>query len=134
MATVREATGWGMADVVFEAVGHQTDTLATCFNLVRHGGTLVAFGVPDDHLYHGFPYSQFFRQNITLIGSVGPDVLPTYTLARDLIAQGRFDVSPLVTHVLPFQEVQRAWELFADREDGALKVVLDYDSIRAERP
>ena len=71
---------------------------------------------------------------MTLIGSVGPDVIPNFLLARDMIVQGRIDVSPIVTHILPFGEVQRAYELFADRKDGAVKVVLDYDSLTGESP
>ena len=54
MATIREITGWKMADVVFEAVGHQTETLALSMNLVRQQGTVVAFGVPDELFYDGF--------------------------------------------------------------------------------
>jgi threonine dehydrogenase-like Zn-dependent dehydrogenase len=133
-AAVREITGGKMADLVFEAVGHQTETIELCMNLVRRQGTVVAFGVPDVAVYENFPYARFYRKNLTLIGSVGPDVAPDYSLARDMIVQGRVDVSPIVTHVLPFQAVQRAFELFADRRDGAVKVVLDYDALTGESP
>lgn len=126
---VREITGGKMADLVVEAVGHQTDTVSFCMKLVRRLGTLLCFGVPDA-IQYPFDYSEFFRLNLTVIASVGPDVVPNFSLARDLIAQGRIDVSPLITHVLPFQEIQRAYELFVDRQDGAIKVVIDYDSLR----
>ncbi|MBT4138504.1 MAG: alcohol dehydrogenase, partial [Candidatus Latescibacteria bacterium] len=65
-------------------------------------------------------------QNITLIGSVSPDSLRDYPLAMDMIAQCRMDVSPIITHHLPFQEAQKAFELFIDHRDEAIKVVLDY--------
>ena len=130
VAAVREATGGKMADLVLEVVGHQTETIGLCMKLVRRLGTVLAFGVPDETVYKDFPYGEFFGKNLTLIGSVGPDVVPNFSLARDMIAQGRIDVSPIVTHVLPFQEIQRAYELFVDRKDGAVKVVLDYDTLR----
>ena len=134
VTAVREMTNGKMADIVFEAVGHQTETVGLCMELVRNLGTLVAFGVPDVAVYENFPYAQFYRKNLTLIGSVGPDVIPNFSLARDMIVQGRIDVSPIVTHVLPFDKVQRAYELFADRKDGAVKVVLDYDSLTGKSP
>jgi threonine dehydrogenase-like Zn-dependent dehydrogenase len=98
--------------------------------LLRRLGTLLFFGVPDDEINRNFPIGQFFRQNLTLISSVGPNVIPNFSLARDMIAQGRVDVSPIVTHILPFQEVQKAYELFVDRKDGAIKVTLNYDTLR----
>lgn len=84
--------------------------------------------MPDREDYDGFSYSEFFRNNLNLISSVGPNVVPNFTMARDLIAQGRIDVAPLVTHVLPFDQIQKAFELFVDRKDGAIKVVLDYEA------
>lgn len=128
MATVREITGWGMADLVVEAVGHQTETIGFCLKLLRPGGRLMAFGVPDEAIYEDFPYAELFRQNVTLIGSVGPDPVPSFGLSSDLIAQGRFDVSPIISHILPFDEIQTAYELFVDRKDRAVKVVIDYEA------
>jgi threonine dehydrogenase-like Zn-dependent dehydrogenase len=127
---VREITRGKMADLVVEAVGHQADTLGMCIKLLRRLGTLLFFGVPDEEINQTFPIGQFFRQNLTVISSVGPNVIPNFSLARDMIAQGRIDVAPIVTHILPFQEVQKAYELFVDRKDGAIKVTLNYDTLR----
>lgn len=126
-AAVREITEGKMADVAFEVVGHQGIAIDLCLDLVRRLGTVVAFGSPDRATYRDFPYEKLFRQNLTLIGSVTADPLSSYPLARDMILQGRIDVSPLITHVLPFFEVQKAFELFVDRQDRAIKVVLDYE-------
>jgi threonine dehydrogenase-like Zn-dependent dehydrogenase len=128
-AVVRELTGGKMADLVVEAVGHQTETINSCMKLIRRQGKLLCFGVPDDVQYP-FSYGEFFRLNLSLIASVGPDVIPNFSLARDFISQGRINMSPLVTHVVPFQEIQRGFELFVDRLDGAIKVIIDYDSLR----
>lgn len=127
--TVEELTNGRMPNLVFEAVGHQTETISQCMEMVRPRGTLVAFGVPDDEIYRDFSYTTFFRKNLTLIGSVGPEVEPNYSLARDMISQGRIDVSPLITHTVPFQDIQKAYELFVDRKDGAIKVIVDYDTL-----
>jgi len=127
---VRDITGGKMADLVVEVVGHQTETLNWCMKLIRRLGTLLCFGVPDNE-YYPFAYSEFFRLNLNMISTVGPNVVPNFSLARDLIAQGRFDAAPLVTHVLPFEDIQRGYELFTNRLDGAIKVIIDYDSLRA---
>ena len=129
VAVVSEITGGNMADLVFEAVGHQTDTVSLAMSLVRRRGTVVAFGVPDEEVYEDFSFTTFFRKNITLIGTVGPDMVPCYPLARDWIAQRRIDVSPLITHTMPFQDIQEAYEIFAERRDEAIKVFIDYASI-----
>ena len=118
-----------MADVVFEAVGHQDYDLESCMKLVRSQGTLLAFGMPDRTVYDGFPIWDFLTRDLTVIGSEGPDPVPNYSLARDMIAQGRINVAPLISHVLPFQEIQKAFDLFVDRKDKAIKVVLNYDSL-----
>ena len=98
-------------------------------DLVRRLGTMLVFGVPDEEVHANFPMWHFFRKNLTLISSVGPDVTPNFSLAKDMIAQGRIDVTPLVSHVLPFQEMQRAYDLFVERQDGAIKVFLDYGTV-----
>ena len=45
----------------------------------------------------------------------------------DMIAQGRVDVSPIITHHIPFDQIQRGFEMYADRSDKAIKIVLQYD-------
>lgn len=126
VAQVREITDGRMADLVVEVVGHNQQTVNLCLKLAKRLGTVLTFGVPDEDIY-AFQYGEFFSKNVTMIGSVGPDSQNDYPLAMDMIAQGRLDVSPLITHHLPFTEVQRGFELFIDHRDQAIKVVLDYE-------
>lgn len=123
---VAELTHGRMADLVVEAVGHQKETINGCMNLVKQGGTILAFGVPDDDIYD-FHFGDFFNKNVRFMASVGPDVHQDFPLAMDMITQGRIDVSPIITHHLPFTEAQRAFELSLYKKDGAIKIVLEYD-------
>ena len=41
------------------------ETLNDCFELVRKRGTVLAFGVPDQHVY-AVEYETFFRKNAHL--------------------------------------------------------------------
>lgn len=125
VATVEEITEGRMADLVIEVVGHQTETINHCLQLLKHSGTLLAFGVPDDPIYD-FHFADFFRKNIQFIGSVGPDAPNDFPLAMDMIAQGRFDVSPIITHHLPFTEAHRGFEMSLNKKDVAIKIVFDY--------
>ena len=122
---VKEITDGKMADLVVEVVGHQTETINTCLQLLKRGATLLAFGVPDDEVYN-FNFAEFFRKNIQFIGSVGPDVPNDFPLAMDMIAQERIDVSPIITHHLPFTEAQKGFELALHKKDEAIKIILDY--------
>ena len=126
VAQVREITDGRMADLVVEIVGHNQQTVNFCLKLAKRLGAVLAFGVPDEDVY-AFQYGEFFRKNVTMIGSVGPDSQNDYPLAMDMIAQGRLDVSPLITHHLPFTEIQKGFELFIDHRDQAIKVILDYE-------
>ena len=126
VAAVEGITDGRMADLVVEVIGHQTETINQCMDLVKRDGTILAFGVPDDPTYP-FGFGDLFRKNIRLIGSVGPDAQNNFPLAMDMIAQGRIDVSPMITHRLPFTEVQRGFELSLHKKDEAIKIVLEYD-------
>ena len=52
VAAVEELTDGRMADLVFEAVGHQTETINQCIDLVMKGGTIVGFGGQVDAMYN----------------------------------------------------------------------------------
>ena len=126
VTAVEEITLGRMADLVIEVVGHQTETINHCLSLVKRNGTVLAFGVPDEPVYD-FEFSSFFRKNVRLISSVGPDAQIDYALAIDMIVQGRIDVSPIITHHLPFTEAQRGFELSFYKKDAAIKVLFDFD-------
>ena len=127
LEAVREITGGKMADIVVDAVGHDVYLLDLCMDLVRQQGTILYFGLPDRDHYPHFPHLKFLRKNVRLISSVGPEVDYDYPLARDLIVQGRINVKPLITHVIPFTDPQNAFELFTERKDGAIKVFIDFE-------
>ena len=42
-----------------------------------------------------------------------------------LISEGKLDASRLITHTFPLSEAPAAYELFASRRDGVMKVALD---------
>jgi S-(hydroxymethyl)glutathione dehydrogenase/alcohol dehydrogenase len=41
-----------------------------------------------------------------------------------MIAEGRFDPTDIITHRLPLSEAKKGYELFDTKTDGCIKVVL----------
>jgi threonine dehydrogenase-like Zn-dependent dehydrogenase len=129
---VREISDGAMTDIVVEAVGDGA-TYATAAALSRRGGAVIGFGVPDKEVPDGvvdLPLLTMQRKEINLVMTVnaGDNPYEDYATALDWIEQGRIDVMPLITHVLPSAQIQRAFELFVDRPpaERPIKVVLQY--------
>jgi threonine dehydrogenase-like Zn-dependent dehydrogenase len=122
---VRSHTSGRLADVVIEAVGHADHALDLCIDLVRREGRLLVFGVPPA-VVDGFRWRELFINNITVQTSVNPDFTIDFPAAMSWIADGRVDVSGLLTHRFPLSDVQTAFETFRDHRDGALKVLIEF--------
>jgi threonine dehydrogenase-like Zn-dependent dehydrogenase len=48
-----------------------------------------------------------------------------------MVATGRVDLTPLVTHHFALDDIHEAFELFSNQRDGVLKVALYPDANRA---
>lgn len=107
-------------DVVMEAVGIPA-TLEAAFRLVKPYGNVANVGV------HGAPVSlpinDLWIQNITLtMGLVDGVSAPTLI---DLVEAGVLDVKPMGTHVFSLNEMEKAYDVFANAgKNKALKVIL----------
>jgi len=120
---VRGLTKGAMVDLSVEAVG-LPEALVTAVHLPRRFGKVCVFGVPRyDPM--GFPIERFFRGELEMIASVGPDCAAYFELAAKMVVDGVLNLAPMITHRLPWSEAQRAFDLHADRADGAIKVVLE---------
>ena len=42
-----------------------------------------------------------------------------------LIAEGKLNTEPLITHTYPLSKIEEAYELFENREDGVIKVAIE---------
>jgi L-iditol 2-dehydrogenase len=119
-----EPDQWRPIDICIEAVGHQTETINDCFELVRKGGTVLSFGVPDQPVYP-IEYETFFRKNTHLVAVVTPDWNDYLARARDLFATHRKELDWMITHRLPIKEAAKAFTLYERHEENILKVILD---------
>ncbi len=125
MEAVTEITQGDLADIVIEAVGAE-ETIRQCPHLVKKFGLVVPFGVPRTEVVP-FEYERFLRKQLRAIASDRTGDEPGYKsfkLAAQWLGEGRIDVSPLVTHRLPFERLQEAFDMQLHRSDGAIKVIL----------
>ena len=129
---VRELTEGRMADLVIEVVGHQDQALNLCIDLCAQGGRLLYFGVPPEQI-DGVRWRDLLFKNVTVHTSVNPDFDRDFPLAMRWIAEGRINLSPLVTHRYPLAEIQTAFETFRDKKDGAQKVLIDFPAAADRR-
>ena len=89
---------------------------------VRKGGTIQLVGVYGAR-YNQFPLGDLFSRNITLKMGQAPVIHYIPTL-YEWIVEGKFDPTDIITHRLPLDEAQYAYEIFDEKKDGCIKVVL----------
>jgi threonine dehydrogenase-like Zn-dependent dehydrogenase len=124
---VTEVTGGRLADMVVEASGHEA-TYNMMTPLIRRNGYITIFGLPKQDPTP-IRMGGFIQKEPTIFGgyTVGiPDKAAEFTLARDLILQGRLNPSPVITHFLPLEEVQRGFEMAESHDDNAIKIVFRF--------
>ncbi|QDT85055.1 L-threonine 3-dehydrogenase [Gimesia chilikensis] len=125
VTAVREILKGELPDIVIEAVGHSDQQINLCIELCRQAGQILVFGVPPETI-DNFRVRDLVFKNITVHSSINPDFNRDFPLAMQWLSEGRIDVGPIITHRFPLAEIQQAFELFRDRREGAIKVIVDF--------
>lgn len=122
IAQVADLTGGRGADSVIEAVGADV-TVSESPWLAAPGGTVSVIGV---NLNMGLPIPMAvaFMRALTLRATLA-SIPSTWNALIPLIATGRLQPEMVFTHRLKLSEAAFAYELFDQRRDGVLKVLLD---------
>ena len=144
-AELRERSGGRGPDVCVEAVGleaHstgpaypydqvkqqlrlQTDrptAVREAIHACRKGGSVFVLGVFGG-VVDKFPLGAVINKGLTLRGAQqhGQRYIP---MLLDRIAAGELDTRHLATHEMTLDEGPRAYQMFKDKEDGCVRVVL----------
>ena len=114
--------------MTIEAVGHADQQLNLCIELCRQAGSILVFGVPPETIDQVRLRDLVFK-NITIHSSINPDFSRDFPLAMQWLAEGRIDVIPIITHRFPLVDIQQAFELFRDRRDGVIKVIVEFPAL-----
>jgi len=126
---VREILDGELPEIVVEAVGHRAIALNDAIELVRPWGKILFFGVPSKTI-HDITMWTAMLKNINIMTSINPDFDRTFPLAMQWLGEGRVDLAPVITHRFPLADLQRAFEVFRDRIDGSLKVLVEFPSLK----
>ncbi|WP_094463692.1 NAD(P)-dependent alcohol dehydrogenase [Pannonibacter phragmitetus] len=110
-------------DVAIEALGRQ-ETFEAALRVLRPGGTLSSLGVYSSDLT--IPLGPFLAGlgDHKLVTSLCPGGKERMRRLMDVIASGRLDTSPLVTHRFKLDDIEAAYDLFANQRDGVLKIAI----------
>lgn len=138
---IREMTGGRGADVVVDAVGMEADrslldrvasvvrfekgtinALRMCFDAVRRGGMVSIVGVYGMN-YDNFPIAQIFEKGLTLrAGQVTVQKYIDHLIT--LVREEKIILNDIITHKLPLIEAERGYDIFNNKKDNCVKVVL----------
>ena len=121
---VRELTGGQMLDFVVNAAA-PPESLSTAAYLLKRGGRLFVFGMPD-HNDQKFPWHATFRNETKIINSVGPECSAFFQIAVDMMVDGRASaLGAMVTPRLPWDQAPKAFAMYAECARDSLKLVLE---------
>ncbi len=120
-AAVEGASRGQGADLVVVATGHPS-VVRTATELVRRGGTVNLFGLPEAGSRLDADLQQLYLRGVRLIPSYATTETDIAEVHR-LLTAGRFSVTDLVSHRFPLPEIREAFGTAA-RPDDALKVVV----------
>ncbi|SMB96793.1 Alcohol dehydrogenase GroES domain protein [Hymenobacter roseosalivarius DSM 11622] len=138
---IRDLTGGRGADVCVEAVGFEPvrsladrakavinfekgsiKVLEACMSAVRRGGIVTVLGVYGTP-YDNFPVHQFFDKGITLRGGQAPAHKHIDKLLK-YVVDGKVQLDDIITHSLPLSEAAHGYDIFRNKKDNCVKVVL----------
>ena len=110
-------------DIAIEALGTQ-GTFEACLRVLRPGGTLSSLGVYSSDLK--IPLGAFAAGlgDHRIITTLCPGGKERMRRLMNVIASQRVDLKPLVTHRFKLDQIEAAYDLFANQRDGVLKVAI----------
>lgn len=110
-------------DVAIEALGLPA-TFEAALRVLRPGGTLSSLGVYSSDLR--IPLDAFTAGlgEHKIITTLCPGGKERMRRLMAVVASGRVDTRPLVTHRFKLDEIEAAYDLFSHQRDGVLKVAI----------
>lgn len=119
---MRLTAGRGV-DVAIEALGTR-QTFEACLRVLRPGGTLSSLGVYSSDLT--IPLGAFAAGlgDHRLVTTLCPGGKERMRRLMSVIEGGRVDLGAMVTHRFKLNDIEAAYDLFANQRDGVLKVAI----------
>jgi alcohol dehydrogenase len=110
-------------DVAIEALGTQ-NTFESSLRVLRPGGTLSSLGVYSGDLRIPFKAFAAGLGDLKIVTTLCPGGKERMRRLMEVVSSSRIDLRALVTHRFKLDEIEAAYELFANQRDGVLKVAI----------
>ena len=110
----------GGADRVLEVAGAK-DTFQLAWQCARPNAIVTIVALYDESQV--LPLPNMYGKNLTF-KTGGVDGCDCDEVLQ-LIAEGKIDTTPLITHRFPLSQIEEAYRLFERKEDGVIKVAIE---------
>lgn len=111
-----------MVETALKLQGGAMGAIQLASQCVRKGGIVSILGVYGTR-YNMFPLGDFFARNITLKMGQAP-VIHFMPDLYHKIKNEEFDPTDIITHNLPLSEAEHGYDIFDEKHDDCIKVVL----------
>lgn len=119
---VLEITDGKGADVTYIAFGNE-NTFADALKITKRGGAVLEIAIMGAPVK--IPISILQQHEIRMIGC-NMYTRIDFEIVRDAIACGDFDVEPLISKIMPIEEVEKAMEIVDKKLENVIKVLLKF--------
>lgn len=120
---IRRITDGRGVDVAIEALGTQ-GTFESALRVLRPGGALSSLGVYSSDLTIPLDAFSAGLGDNRIVTTLCPGGKERMRRLMEVIAAGRVDTRPLVTHRFTLDDIVEAYDLFSHQRDGVLKVAI----------
>jgi 2-desacetyl-2-hydroxyethyl bacteriochlorophyllide A dehydrogenase len=124
-ANVREATGGRGADVVIETTG-MLPSLAASIDMARSGGRLLLFGIITAK-EGALPFYDLYFKELTVVGARVAKS-EDYPDSLALVEKGLVRLEPLISDVLPLDQLERAIEMLDSDAAYRMKIIMRHEA------
>ncbi|MEL7105688.1 MAG: alcohol dehydrogenase catalytic domain-containing protein [Pseudomonadota bacterium] len=119
LEAVKDLTGGAGVPRVLECAGTAQSIQQSCLAAAK-GGVVSMIGIP--HSDPSLPIKRMVLDEVELVGNrANPN---TAEPAIAMLAEGRVDLKPLLSHKFPLSEFATALDIYEGRKDGAMKVAI----------
>lgn len=119
---VREEAPDG-ADVVVDTTG-SSRIIEQCINLVRREGRICLQGYYPDPIKFDFHATHLKRVTVTFPCGWDPEEI---THLSEHMAANRIQITPLITHAIPFNQAADVYKLIMENPEDTLGIVFDWN-------
>lgn len=116
---VLENSRHGGADAVLEVAG-VPETFELAWRCVRPNAVVTVVALYEDA--QRLPLPDMYGKNL-IFKTGGVDGCDCSEILEQ-ISRGELDTTPMITHTFPLEQIEEAYRLFENREDGVIKVAI----------